>query len=560
MEFTYQTYIDDVLSGKILTGRLSRLAVERHVYDLKKLPSKGFYFDEKAANFAIEFFQFCRHIKGQWAGKPIILDPWQQFIVAMVFGWRRKDGTRRFRTVYTEVARKNGKSTMLSGIGLKLMIADGEPGAEIYAAAVDKEQAMIIWGEAKKMVIESPDFSEMIGAYQFSLSYDSNYSTFKPLSRDTKNKDGLNIHGGLIDEYHAHPTDEIYNVIESGMAARRQPLLWIITTAGFNQNSSCKRERDAVVRILERTIHNEEYFGIIYTLDENDDYHDEKNWIKANPGLGVSVKLEQLRGQYRKAKGSASKLNEFIVKRLNIWTQTHTRWMLPEKWNALKQPFDRTGLAGRKAVLAIDLSTNIDLSGYCLTFLPEEPGDKYIQLWRFFVPEENVRERSLAEDVPYEAWIENGFVEATPGASIDYDLIEQRILEDCEIYDVIEIPHDPHNANQLVGHLLDKELVCVAFHQGITKISPAVKAYEKAILDGPAGNLIVEVNPVMDYMMGCAEVYSDPNGNLKIVKPDRRKSSKRIDGVIMGLMGYYRAIMTGDEETSVYEERGLLTL
>lgn len=561
MQIRATEYIDQVLSGSILVCRYVRLAVARHMRDLERErtdPAYPYYFDERSAAFVINFFQFLKHSKGDLRGQPIILEPWQQFILWSVFGWKRKaDGTRRFRKVYEEVARKNGKSTMLAGVGLFGLVADAEGGAEIDAAAVDKDQAKEIWEVAKDMVDVSPDLRKIVSTFQSSIVVQSTLSKFIPLSKERKNKDGKNVHYGLIDEYHAHPNDEMYNVLDSGMASRSQPLLWVITTAGFDMASSCKRERDYAAHILEGTVENDTYFAIIYTLDENDDWTDERVWIKSNPNLGVSVKLEKLREQCHEAQGQPSKINEFKTKRMNLWCQTYTRWILPDVWAGNRRPVEAESLSGRSAVLAIDLSTTTDISGYCLCF-PPEPGEQLYQLlWRFYIPEDGVRERSLREDVPYQAWIDAGFVTATEGNVIDYDRIEQDILKDAERYRVLEVPHDPYNATQLVNHLIDEGLPCVKFQQNIMNISPAAKTFERMVL---SGGLAVGENPVMDYMIGCAEVWSDANGNIKVVKPDRRSSTKRIDGVIMAIMALHRAIELSGAGGSVYEERGVLAI
>jgi phage terminase large subunit-like protein len=561
MEYLVDKYIEGVLNNEITVCQYVKLAVERHVNDLEK--SKGndfkYYFDEAAARFAIDFFQFLKHSKGEWAGDPISLESWQQFIIACVFGWKQKeDKMRRFRVVYEEVARKNGKSTKLSGIGLYGLIADGEPGAEIYTAAVDKDQARIIWTESKRMVEKSDDIKQIVQAFANSLSVESTQSKFAPLSSETKNKDGLNVHLGLIDEYHEHPTDEMYNLLWSGSAARRQPLLWVITTAGFRKDSTCKREHDYAVQLLEGRREDDKYFAIIFTLDQDDDWEDPEVWVKSNPNLNVSVKEENLHEAFKTSRGRPSKINEFKTKRLNIWTTAYTRWILSEKWNMVKKDFHEQELSGRKCIAAIDLSSTIDISGYCLCFPSESPEENPKLVWRFFLPEAGLRERSLREDVPYDAWVEKGYVTLTPGDVIDYSYIEDSIKNDAEEFEILEIPHDPYNATQLINNLMDFGFDCFKFNQNIMSISPAAKSFETAVL---SKTIDVQKNPVMDYMMGCAEVYSDANGNIKVIKPDRRSSSKRIDGVIMAIMAYHRAMIVKDKFTpSVYEKKELLVL
>lgn len=557
MEYTAQQYIDDVLSGSVTTCRLVKLSVRRHLRDLKDGSERGLYFDEAAARFAIDFYSFLKHTKGKWAGDPVVLEPWQQFIIWNLFGWKRADGSRRYRTSYVEVARKNGKSTLMAGLGLKGLIADGEAEAEVYSAATKRDQAKIIWDQAKSMVKKSSDFKKIIGIHQNNMHVVSSGSKFVPLSSDSDTTDGLNVSMAIIDEYHAHRNDEMYNVLRSAMGSRVQPLLSVITTAGFNTASSCKREHDYCVQLLEGRQENDSYFAVIYTLDESDDWQDENNWIKSNPNLAVSVSIDDIRDQYEGTKGRPEKINEFKTKRLNIWTSTYTRWILPERWERNNSSVDEESLAGRRCIAAIDLSTTIDISGYCLCFPPESDDEKYHLLWRFFIPLDGVRERSLREDVPYDIWIKQGYVTPTLGDVIDYNFIEERILEDAERFDIVEVPHDPYNATHLVSNLLDQGLNCVKFEQSITKISPAAKNFEMMVLKG---ELSTGGNPVMDYMIGCAEIYTDANGNVKVIKPDRRSSNKRIDGVIMAIMALFRASGYLEETMSVYNERGLITI
>lgn len=557
MEYTAEKYIDDVLNGRIRTNKLVKLAVKRHVKDLERFTAEDspYYFDEKSAKFTIDFFSLLKHTKGKWAGQPVILEPWQQFILSVIYGWKKREtGKRRFRVAYIEVARKNGKSTVFAGMGLKGLIADGEAEAEIYSAATKKDQAKIVWEQARNMVKKTSDLKKMLKLFQNSIVDEASGSKFVPLSSDVDSMDGLNVSLGLIDEYHAHKNDEMYNILRSAMGSRTQPLLAIITTAGFNTSSSCKREHDYVVQLLEGRQENEEYFGIIYSLDKGDNWQDERNWIKSNPNLGVSIDVDDFRNQYTGAKSRPSKINEFKTKRLNIWTTAYTRWILDSKWRRNIAPVKLEDFEGRDCYTAIDLSTTTDISGYCHCFPPVGDETKYTLFWRFFIPEDNLRERSLKEDVPYDVWIKRGFVTATPGDVIDYDFIEQALLKDAERFNILEVPYDPYNATQFVTNLMDAGLECVAFNQGIKSISPAAKNFETKVL---RNEIAAEDNPVMDYMIGCAEVYSDANGNIKVIKPDRRTSNKRIDGVIMAIMALFRAGLGEDNRSSIYEKRGV---
>jgi phage terminase large subunit-like protein len=363
----------------------------------------------------------------------------------------------------------------------------------------------------------------------------------------------LNVHCALVDEYHAHPDDQILELLKGGMGSRLQPLLWVITTAGFNRNCACKRERDRVERILQGIEQDDQYFGIIYTLDEGDDWKDPKAWPKANPLMGVAVSEEFLEGLLRDAKVRPEKENNFKVKHLNIWVDAHTRWINHQTWVKCKQEFDEEQLVGRECVAAFDLATTTDLAGYCLCFPPSMEDEPFRFLWRFFMPEESIDTRS--EDVPYREWIRKGLVHATLGNVIDYNEIEDWACRDAEKFNIAEFFFDPWGAQGIINDLEAKDMNCVRFSQGMKEISPAVKHTERGIL---SQEVAYDGNPVMDFMVSCAEVYRDSNDNVKLVKPKREETSSRIDGVIMMVMAYYRAFLLRDAgANSVYESRGM---
>lgn len=552
-------YIDDVLSGNILVCKWVRLAVQRHIDDLSRWQGKKdapYYFDEDAAQHVIDFFSFLRHSKGKWAGQPFLLEPWQQFILWVVFGWKRSiDDCRRFRTVYIEIARKNGKSTYGAGSGLYMFFADGEQGAECLTAATKKEQAAIVHSEATRMVRSSPSLNKRIGIFKNNLHIPDTASKFVPLGADSKTEDGLNVHFALIDEYHAHPNAGMYDVLRSGMGARTQPMMWIITTAGFEKYCACYDERSYLTSILEKIFNDESYFGIIFTIDDGDKWDDEKVWIKANPNLGLSVNLEDMRDMCRKAQRSPSKQNEFKTKKLNIWTETLTRWIAEEAWALCNFPVNIDALKGRKAYGAFDLSTTTDLTAWVLCFPPIVPGGKYQFLFNFYCPQEDLDLRFPNKNMlaVIRRWIEEGYIVSTPGNVIDYDFVEQQIRRDAQLFDIQEIPFDPYNATQLVNNLMKEgfEDKMVKFSQGIMNMSGPAKNFETKVLKQELahGN-----NPVMNWMVACTEVYRDANANIKPVKPDRAKSEKRIDGVIASIMALDRAVK-GDSGESIYEYR-----
>jgi phage terminase large subunit-like protein len=531
--------------------------VERYFRDLDQQEEKGIYFDREAAQYRLDFYRFCRHSEGKWAGQVFEPAPWQQFLDWNIYGWKwRKNNKRRFKTAYIEIARKNGKSTWLATEGLYQTGYDGEHSPQIFTAATKKDQARIIHRISTRMVKASPALRKSLGTFKDSIFCESMGGTFIPLGQDSKTEDGWNVQAALVDEYHAHPDSSLYDVLRSGMGSREQPLMMAITTAGFDKSSACYQEHEYLVSILEQTFQDESYFGVIYTVDDEEKWDNETEWLKANPNLTVSVSLDDMRDMCLKAQNSPSKQNEFKTKKLNIWTETLTRWITSEAWDACGTPVDVDGLAGRECVGAFDLSSVSDLTAWVLCFKPSIAGEPYRFIYRFFLPQYDLEKRFVSRDVlgQIQNWIRLGFITTTPGNSIDYDFVHEQIRADAERFDIKEIPFDPYNATQIVNDLMKDGFEMLPFRQGYLTMSPAAKSFEAAVLDGKIahGN-----NPVMRWMVSCTDVQSDPAGNIKPVKPDRGKTSKRIDGVIASIMAFSRAVDQADHK-SIYETRGIL--
>jgi phage terminase large subunit-like protein len=328
------SYARAVTEGQILTNRLVRLACERHLDDLGSAGTRGLRFEPQAARHAIEFFAFLRHSKGEWAGKTFELAPWQTFMVGCLFGWKRSDGLRRFRTAYCAVPRKNGKSTLSAGIGLYLLVADGEQGAEIYSAATSRDQARIVFEEAKRMVGSSPALKRRVGILINNLNVATSASRFMPLSSDASTRDGLNVHGAIIDELHAHRTRHVVDVLETATGARRQPLLFEITTAGYDRHSICYEHHEYAIKVLEGVLHDDSWFALIAAADEHDDWTDPEAWRKANPNFGLSVKEDDLARKAEKAIALPGAQNAFRRMHLNEWTEQAERWIDLPAWDA----------------------------------------------------------------------------------------------------------------------------------------------------------------------------------------------------------------------------------
>lgn len=517
---------------------------------------RGCWFDREAGERVCDFFErFLVHTKGEWAGRPFTLFEWQKKDLLMpLFGWRRRSGERRFRRAYIEIPKKNGKSGLCSGIALYLLMADGEPGAEVYAAAADRDQAAIVYGEAEKMVLKSPGLQKRLRvvASRKTIAYPRTMSYFRCLSADVPTKEGLNIHGLIFDELHAQRSRDLFDTLEYGGSARRQPLLVSITTAGYDRNSICWEQHEYADKILRGVVDDPSFFSLIYAANEEDDWTDPDVWRRANPSFGLTIKPDVFEEEAREAQEKPAKQNSFKRYRLNIWTSSETRWMDADRWKASGgDPIDETGLAGRDCFGGLDLSTTTDITA-CVFLFPEEDGG-YVVLPRFWIPEENMRERSRRDRVPYDVWVRQGLMAATPGNVIDYDWIRSDIEAAADRYRIRELGYDPWNATSLVTQLQDGGLAMVPVRQGYASLSGPMKELEALVLQRKFRH---GGNPVLRWMADNVQATMDPAGNIK---PDKGKSRERIDGIVACIMALARAGL-GENRPSVYEARGLAML
>ena len=533
-----EQYVADVLAGRVLVGKHVRRAVQRHVRDLDTGAERGLWFDDADAQFAIDCFQFFHHSKGKWAGQVFELSPWQQFIVWCLFGWKREDGTRRFRRAYIEIARKNGKSTFLAAILIILFALDGERGAEVYSAATKKDQARIVFNEAKRMVHSSPELRAFVQSYRSNLHIPSSDSKFEPLSRDEKSLDGLNIHAAGVDELHAHPTRAVWDVIDTATGARTQPLIAAITTAGFNTEGICYELRGYCIDVLDPDIDIEDdaWFAFIAALDDQDDWQDESVWIKANPNLGVSCFLDDLRDKAKRARRNAAALNNFLCKHLNRWTQQAERWIPIEDWDACRSEFDVVRLEGRDCVGGLDVSEKSDLNAFALIFPPFE-GEPMTVLFRFWLPEDTVEKRREAGDHKYDAWVKAELLEATPGNVSNYDIIRDDIKDLAQRFNILQVGFDPWNALHLATQLAEAGITMVEVPQNFRHLSEAAKDFEAKVL---GIQLRHNGDKVARWMMENVAILRDNNGNIRPVKPKDRL--KKIDGIVAAVIANSRLI------------------
>ena len=548
-----------VLDGSIPSGELVRLAVERQRLDLEEGSRRGLRFDETAAEEAVEFFSYLKHSKGEWAGQRFVLELWQMFIVWVLFGWKKLDGTRRFRTAYGEIPRKNGKSTLGAGIGLKLAFADGEEGAEVFSAATKHDQALIVHGEATRMVRATPELAEKIQIYKNNLSRIEKNQKYEPLGADEDTMDGLNVHGAIVDELHAHKTRGVFDLMETGTSSRRQPLLFIITTAGTDQSetSICWEQHVYGEQILRRIIEDDSFFAFISAMDEQDDWQDERTWYKANPNLGVSKKLEYMRDQARKCKNMPAKLNTFLRLDLNKWTQQVTRWIDMAKWDAnAGLVIEEAQLRGRACYGGIDLSSVSDITAWVLLFPDPIVTDRLTILPRLWCPEAKLHDETNRYREQYQAWARAGWLRTTPGNAIDYEAIEAQIAADAATFQIQEVAIDRlFQGYQLAMRLQEQHgLTVAACGMGYMSMAGPCAEFERRLL---GSHLHHGGHPVLRWMANNVAVREDPAGNKK---PDKASSQGKIDGIVGILLALDRVLRHSTNTTSVYESRGLLTV
>ena len=515
--------------------------------------SAEFYFDEQAAELAVRFFErLLVHCKGQWDGEPFILQKWQRDeVVRPLFGWRRADGTRKYRRAYIEVPRKNGKSTLAAGIALYLLFADDEPGAEVYGAASDKDQASIVFDLARQMVEASPVLGQRASTFKRSIVVPASGGVYRVLSADVPKHHGLNAHGVIFDELHAQPNRGLFDVLTTATGARQQPLVMSITTAGFDRESICWEEHTHARQVLDGVIEDEEFLAVIYAADEDDDWTSPKTWRKANPSLGVTVTEEFLAQECRRAQLTPAYENTFRRLFLDLWTQQETRWLPLEAWDDCDGEVDEEELTGVPCYGGLDLASTVDIASLILDFPTEDP-ELHILLPRFWIPEANMVERALRDRVPYDAWVRQGFIKATPGNVIDYAQIVADIIELGKRFNIREIAFDRWGAFQLQQQLEGAGFTMIAFGQGFASMSGPTKELLRLVLDGKVAH---GGHPVLRWMADNVMVTTDPAGNLK---PDKKKSREKIDGIVASIMALDRAQRHGEGDSIYEKQQGLM--
>lgn len=539
-----------VTAGELLTCEGTRLACARYLADLKRDDLK---FDARRARAYLHFFErLLVHTVGKYAGQPFVPLPWQRFILWNLYGWHNLDGSRRFNTAYISMARKQGKTTLAAGIALAGLLMDREPAAEVYSAATKRDQARILFEEARRMVLQSPGLRKHLNAGRHHIEAPSLAGRMTALSSDASTLDGLNPSTAIIDEYHSHPSDEVSNVIRSGMQARQNPLHLTITTAGMNKNVPCFTLHRTAGEILRGIKTDDAFFGIVYELEDGDDWTNSATWAKANPSLGHTITTEALEKQATQARnlGSSAEV-EFKTKHCNVWTTAAKTWIRDPEWVACEMDTKPTG----PCWAGLDLAAVSDLTALVLIW---PKGDRVVVRGEYWIPEETVN--AVLESNPahiYRTFQSLPNFHTTPGNVTDFSAIRRRLtgtflthdgLQDdpenlMKAHQIRQVAFDRHNSTQIAIDLTDDGCPLAPYGQGFVSMSPGAKQVEHLIR---SGKLAHDGDPVLRWALSNVTLKTDPAGNIK---PDKSKSADKIDPVVALCMacGEY---MRSDPEVS----------
>jgi phage terminase large subunit-like protein len=535
-------YAEQVAVGEIPACKLVRLACQRQLDDLAR-ENFPYIFDAARAEKFCRFVELLPHIKGPKARTRIILEPWQKFILCCVFGWVRKgnERQRRFRRSYVEVPRGNAKSTISSAIGLGCLVLDEEGGAEIYSAATTRDQAKIVFDAAQQMARMSEGYRRKYGVQvnAHNICQLSSASKFEPLSAEANTLDGLNIHVAIVDELHAHRTREVYDVLETGTGKREQSLLWSITTAGSNRAGICYEIRSYLTKVLNKVTEDDSFFGIIYSIDDDDEWTDPEIWKKANPNWGVSVMPEVIGQLAHKAMQMPSAQNNFKTKHLCLWVNADHAWMDMQRWAKCADPtLDETDFAGQSCIVGLDLASKLDLLAKVKLFWKKIEGKRHYYVFGdYWTPEERVEQSANSQ---YKGWVIEGKLHTCPGETNDYDVVEDAIRADCKSYDVLEVAHDPYQAQQFVNHLMPEGIKMVEVSQMPKQLSEPMKELEAAVYDG---RFHFNGDPIMSWAISNVVCHLDKNDNLF---PTKQTYENKIDPVTALLTALNRVMANDD--------------
>lgn len=527
-------------------------------YQPTEFMAEGSYYDKQAADYAVSFIECLSHTKGTWAGKPFKLLEWQEKIIRDIFGILKSNGYRQFNTAYIEIPKKNGKSELAAAVALLLTCGDGEERAEVYGCAADRQQASIVFEVAADMVRMCPALSKRVKilASQKRIIYIPTNSFYQVLSAEAYSKHGFNIHGVVFDELHTQPNRKLFDVMTKGSGdARMQPLYFLITTAGTDTHSICYEQHQKAQDILDGRKHDPTFYPVIYGAGDSDDWTDPEVWKKANPSLGETIGIDKVVTACNSAKENPGEENSFRQLRLNQWVKQSIRWMPMQKWDLCNFTVSEKQLEGRVCYGGLDLSSTTDITAFVLVFPPVDEEDKYSILPYFWLPEETLDLRVRRDHVPYDIWKKQGFLMTTEGNVVHYGFIENFIDELGQRFYIKEIAFDRWGAVQMSQNLEGLGFTMVQFGQGYRDMSPPTKELMRLVLNQQIAH---GGHPVLRWMMDNIFIKTDPAGNIK---PDKEKSTEKIDGAVATIMALDRAIRCGAETAeSIYDERDLFVI
>jgi len=533
-------YAREVVEGRVLAGKYHRLSCARHLRDRRResTPAFPYRFDSDKAERFFAFAQLLKHYRGEWSGQRIVLSSYQRFRLGSIFGWvHTGTGLRRFRKAYNEIPRKSGKSLEAAVVAIYTTFFDGEPGAEGYCAASKREQARIVFGDAKNLV-QSSGLRDRITVQVANLHAERTASKLEPLSADYNTMDGLNPHLVILDELHAQPDRGVIDVLETATGARRQPLMFEITTAGDDLVSPCGDEHEYCCKILDGVIQDETFFGFIAHADPEDDWLDERTWKKANPHYDISVKPDDMRALAEKAKHMPSAAAAFRRKRLNIWVNSDNPWLSLDGWQkgqSRPDAWSADDLAHEPCWVGIDLASKIDLLAMVFVFPPRAGRSKWRILRWFWTPADTLMERARRDRAPYDVWRDQGYLQTCPGTRVDHQAVREVLREQRTKFDIEQIGFDPWHADTLIDQLVTEDGFDVdqvlAVPQTYAGMGSAAKRFEADVL---AGDVDAQGDPVLRWAVSNAVAQRDGKDNIYPVK---KKSRGRIDPVMATLIG-----------------------
>jgi len=546
LSYSGYKYAEDIINNVIPSCWQIRSSCERFFRDIE---NEKFILDLDKAERANRLIQKYPHIKGPLANTPMIFEPWQNFIYLNVFGFILKStGFRRFTKVFVLCSRKNGKTAVSSGLGLYMMTLDGEQGAEIYSLAGKKDQARIVFDSAREQAKRSEEFLKHTGTevFRHHIEHDKTASVYKPLASDSNSLDGLGPHLVIFDEVHSFKDRNLYGVMETAVGARKQPLLWAISTAGFDDTGICHELQVDLEKILKREYEDDSQFGMIYTIEKDDDFRDKKCWIKANPNLNVSLSEEYIQGMVDKAIRQPGNKNNVLTKHFNVWcTASENLFDMAAYDRCEDKTLDIKNFFGENCFTGVDLSSKVDLTAFAHVFKKD---GHYYAFSDPFLPEAAIANSMNAS---YEAWVEEGWLNATKGEAINYDELEKYLIEKSSSFKIKDAMYDPWSANQFAQNMSKKRIEMCEFRMNTANVSEPLKFLDAIIREGKFHH---NGSPIMRWCFSNVVAKEDNNGNIYFRKAHEKFKIDIVVSIVMAIAGW----VNEENDDSIYKERGMV--